>query len=211
MRLIDKVESKMTTDENKLEILRRVENGTLTVEEGSDLIAIIEGRVDEPESVEPMPPMTPIEKHEASGCWKAGWSMFLVGGAILSGFSAYWIYQGYQNKGFGWGFWLSWIPMLIGIGLMIFGWALLESPWMHVRVRAKDQTKFANIIFSMPVPFNIAKWVMQNFGHYMPNEVKGYDILEIIDQAEVSIKNGEPFQVQVDDDEDGSKVEIFIN
>ncbi len=204
----------MTTDEKKLEILRKVENGSLTIEEGSDLIAMIdneEARQAEPEILDPLPPMEPMEKHEASGCWKAAWSMILVGGAILSAFSAYWIYQGFANHGFGWGFWLSWIPLLIGIALMIVGWALMESPWMHVKIQSKDQHKPGTYVFSMPVPFNIARWVMNNFGHYMPNNVRSDEVLEILDQAEVSIKNGEPFNVQVDDDEDGSRIDIIIN
>lgn len=203
----------MTIDENKLEILRKVENGTLSIEEGADLIGMLEKGKGDPEQGQsvPVPPMAPIEKHEASGCWKAAWSMFLVGGAILAGFSAYWIYQGYTNNGFGWGFWLSWIPMVIGIGLMIFGWALMESPWMHVRVHSKEEGKKYTFIFSMPVPFNMARWVMEKFGQYMPEEVKSQEILNMLDQAENSIKNGEPFQVQVDDEKDGTKVDIFIN
>lgn len=203
----------MTTDENKLEILRKVENGTLSIEEGADLIGILEKGKSEPEQRQAayVPPMEPIEKHEASGCWKAAWSMFLVGGAILAGFSAYWIFQGYSNNGFGWGFWLSWIPMLIGIGLMIFGWALMESPWMHVRIHSKEEGKKYSFVFSMPVPFNMARWVMEKFGQYMPEEAKSQEILNVLDQAEISIKNGEPFQVQVDDEKDGTKVDIFIN
>ncbi|EKD88292.1 MAG: hypothetical protein ACD_34C00628G0001, partial [uncultured bacterium] len=111
----------------------------------------------------------------------------------------------------GWGFWLSWIPLLIGLGLMFFGWALMESPWMHVKVHSNEIGKKYNFIFSMPVPFNIGRWVMNNFGQYMPDEVKSQEILNVLDQAEASIKNGEPFQVQVDDDKDGTKVDIFIN
>jgi hypothetical protein len=207
---------KMTLDENKLEILRKVENGTLSVEEGSDLIGMLERTkpapdLQQPSTVTPEEPSDRLQKHEASGCWKAAWSMFLVGGAILSGFSAYWIFQGYQNHGLSWGFWLSWIPMIIGIALMIFGWALMESPWMNVSIHSKKEGRNFTFIFSVPVPFNIARWVMEKFGQYMPDEVKSQEILNILDQAEASIKKGEPFQVQVDDDKDGSKVDISIN
>jgi hypothetical protein len=209
---------KMTTEENKLEILRKVENGSLTIEEGADLIGMLENAKPEPEqqsapgsSYGSLGSRNAAEKHEVSGCWKAAWSMFLVGGAILAGFSAYWIYQGYTNHGFGWGFWLSWIPMVIGIGLMFFGWALMESPWMHVKIHSKDENKDHNFIFSMPVPFNIARWIMQKFGHYMPDEVRSHEVLNVLDQAEASINNGELFQVQVDDEKDGTKVEIYIN
>ena len=204
----------MTADEQKLEILRKIENGSLSIEEGSELIANLEtNEASQTEAKSPNPSnnMEPIEKHETSGCWKAAWSIFLVGGAVLTGFSAYWVYQGYKNHGFGWGFWLSWIPMAIGICLMLFGWALMESPWMHVRVRDKYNQRLSAFVFSMPVPFNIARWVINTFGQYMPPEVNSQEIHEILDQAEASIRRGEPFRVQVDDQKEGSKVDISIN
>ena len=206
----------MTSEENKLEILRKVEDGTLSVEEGSDLLGILEQSEKDQrssESVDPsvVPPTQPEPKHEVSGCWKAFWSMFLVVGAILTGFSAYWITLGYERHGFGWGFWLSWIPLLIGVGLSIFGWALMISPWMHVRVKSKESGRNQVFIFSMPVPFNIAHWVVDHFGRYFPENVNPAEILNILNQAELSIQKGEPFQVQVEDDHENSQVDISIN
>ena len=94
---------------------------------------------------------------------------------------------------------------------MIFGWALMDSPWMHVRIHSEKSGNMGIFVFSMPVPFNMARWVMRNFGQYMPEEVKSQGILNVLDEAETSIKKGEPFQVQLDDDKDGSKVDIFID
>jgi hypothetical protein len=204
----------MTVDENKLEILKKVENGTLSIQEGADLIGILERAEKEhgDPQVEPaIPPMEPMKKVEPSGCWRTFWSMFLVLGAILTSFSAFWLYKGYTNKGFGWGFWLSWIPMILGVVLLVFGWALLESPWMHVKLHSRTETKKVDFIFSMPVPFNIARWFFENFGQYMPEKLNRDEALEILNQAENAVKNGEPFQVQVDAEKDGSKVEVFIN
>jgi hypothetical protein len=156
------------------------------------------------------PPMAPLEKPRTAGCWKAAWSMILLGGALLTAFSAFWVYQGYKNNGFGWGFWLSWIPMTLGVLITIAGWGLLESPWLHVRVHSKEDQKAVNIVFSMPVPLRFARWIFHTFGGMMPAEVKDKGIEEMLDAMEISIKNGEPFHVQVDDDEDNSKVEVLI-
>jgi hypothetical protein len=117
----------MTSDESKLEILKKVEDGTLSVEEGSDLLGILDQAETSHTSTEydDLPPSAdtpPIhEKAVISGCWKAAWSMILVGGAVLTAFSAFWIYQGYQKAGFGWGFFLSWIPFAIGVLFTILG------------------------------------------------------------------------------------------
>jgi len=99
----------------------------------------------------------------------------------------------------------------MGVGLMIFGWALMESPWMHVRVNQEDAKNRGVFVFSIPVPFNMARWIFRTFGSYMPQEVKAEEVLEILDQAESSIRKGNPFQVQVEDDKCGSRVDVFIN
>jgi hypothetical protein len=209
-------EGMMTKDESKLEILKKVEDGTLTIEEGSDLLGILEKgdpKQSQPVVIHPdraLPPMDPMEKPTAAGCWKAGWSLILLAGAVLTGFSAYWVYQGYKNNGFGWGFWLSWIPMALGVLIMIAGWGLLESPWMHVRVHSKGESKRVNIVFSMPIPLRFVRWIFRTFGGMMPAEVKDKGIEEMLDAMETSIKNGDPFHVQVDDDGEDSKVEVFI-
>ena len=93
---------------------------------------------------------------------------------------------------------------------MVGGWILLESPWMHVRIHSKEEKKDVNIVLSMPIPFGLARWVFKTFGSSMPEEVRNKGIPELLDDIEVSLKNGEPFHVQVDDKDDGSKVEVFM-
>jgi len=208
----------MTSDESKLEILRKVEDGTLSVDEGSDLIGILEAAKAasrEPEfiqpPIEPEEPKIQPEAPKVSGCWKAAWSMILLGGAVLTAFSAYWVYQGYQNAGLGWGFWLSWIPFTIGVFVMIFGWILLESPWLHVRIKTRDAGRLQKIVLSIPLPIRMVSWVFKTFGQYMPPEVREKGVEEILEEIDRSLKRGEPFQVEVDDKEDGDQVFVSIS
>jgi hypothetical protein len=205
------VENKMTTEEQKLEILKKVEQGTVSVEEGSDLLGKLESS-EEPKTTEDHAEKT-NKKVEASGCWRAAWSIFLVIGALLSGFSGYWMSLGYKNHGLGWGFWLSWIPMIVGLVIIVFGWALMDSPWINVHVRTKnnENSKDYIFIFSMPVPFNLARWTVDHFGQYFSDKVKPEEILEVINQAEESIRKGDPFHIEVDETKDGSHVDVSIN
>lgn len=207
----------MTTDENKLEILKKVEDGTLSVEEGADLIGILERarRSVQPQVDEPIPPMEQVvpdvpQSPRVSGCWKAAWSMILLGGAVLTAFSAYWMYQGFDKAGLGWGFWLSWIPFLIGLVIIMFGWILMDSPWLHLRIQSRGDDKTKNIVFSIPLPLKLASWVFRHFGQYMPREVQGKDMEGMLEEIEASLKRGEPFQVEVDND-DGDKVYVNIS
>jgi len=208
----------MTSDESKLEILRKVEDGTLTPAEGSDLIGILDAAsaVDsEPEFMQPPletgKPETSEAAPKVSGCWKAAWSMILLGGAVLTAFSAYWIYQGYQKAGLGWGFWLSWIPFAIGVLIMVFGGILMESPWLHLRIKTREAGRLQKIVLSIPLPLRLVSWAVKNFGHYMPAEVKGKDVEEMLLEIDQVLKHGEPFQVEVDDKEDGDQVFIYIS
>lgn len=56
----------------------------------------------------------------------------------------------------------------------------------------------------------LAKWVFQNFNQYMPVEVRDKGIPEMLDQIERSMRDGDPFIIQVDDEKDGSHVEISM-
>lgn len=208
----------MTSDESRLEILKKVADGTLSIEEGSDLIGILDrakestqeytdeqepGVIFRPEVIADNPP-------KISGWWKALWSMILVGGAVLTGFSAFWAYRGYQRAGLGWGFWLSWLPFILGILIMLFGWILMESPWLHLNVIENNTGRPHKIAFTFPLPLKLAGWIFKTFGKYMPDEVKDKGIEELLDEIENSLKRGEPFQIDVDDKEDGDQVHIQI-
>ena len=66
----------MTTEDKKLEILRKVEDGSLTVEEAAARIADLETaeiHTTQEGGAEVSPSEGSNLKHETSGCWKAAW------------------------------------------------------------------------------------------------------------------------------------------
>lgn len=207
----------MTSNESRLEILKRVQDGVLTAEEGSDLIGILDRAREvpsEPEIVEPVQTLNQVEPPpvpSVSGWWKALWSLFLIGGAVLTGFSAFWAYRGYEKAGLGWGFWLSWIPFIIGVLLMIFGWVLIDSPWLHLKVLTSNDEKPSKINITFPLPLRLFSWGSKTFGRFMPAELREKGIDELLIEVEQSLKRGEPFQIEVDDKDDGDQVFITIS
>lgn len=208
----------MTSDESKLEILKKVEDGTLSVEEGADLLGILDQAESSGSSAEfinvPPPADTPPfhEKAVISGCWKAAWSMILVGGAVLTAFSAFWIYQGYQKAGFGWGFFLSWIPFVIGVLFTILGWILMESPWMQIKVREQSAKSRTNINIAVPVPIKLVSWLVRNFEQYMPAEIREKGIDEMVGEIEQAFARGESLVVDVDDRGEGDeRVDVYFS
>lgn len=206
----------MTSDQSRFEILKSVEDGTLTAEEGSDLIGILDrGREAAPEAevLDPIEPMNDADgsgSPRVSGWWKALWSLILLGGATLTGFSALWAYRGYERAGLGWGFWLSWIPFILGLLLMVFGSILLDSPWMHIKVDTKKEGKAQKINIAIPVPLKLISWGIKTFGRHMPVDLKEKGLEDVLSEVETAMKRGEPFQIEVDDKEDGDQVYITI-
>ena len=207
----------MTDDESRLEILRRVENGILTVEEGSDLIGILDfsnGRVDREEN--DSNPKGEVYSHDdiatpqVSNWCKALWSLILFGGATLTGFSAYWAYQGFQKAGLGWGFWLSWIPFVLGVGIMVLGAALFDSPWLYLKVVSHDTGKPIKISFAIPLPIKLAAWVFKTFHSRLPASMQEMNLNDLMVEVENTLKRGEPFQIVVDDEESADEVILLI-
>ncbi len=204
----------------KIEILNRVASGALSVEEGNRLLAELdahgsapsEGRapdvslpLDTPEVILP-PETSDLDSHELERmkAWKRwNWiplTLFL----ILTGFAGLWIYQSYRSGGFGWGFWLSWIPFLIGV-LGIY--AFWNMKWVHVRVRERKAGRTQRVSISIPLPLGVLPWVFQTFGCYMPSKVREHQ--ESILMINDALKSDEPIHIQVSEDED-EEVEVFI-
>jgi hypothetical protein len=205
----------MTSDESKFEILKKVQEGVLSPQEGADLLGILDGNLRNPEPVndpvvESSIPYNKTEKPEVAWYWKAAWSSVLWIGVALTVLSAYWMFNGYEAAGLGWGFFLSWIPLAIGILLIVAGARQFQAHWMFVKVNTSGHEGPQKIEISMPLPLNFAAWVFKNFGQYMPEEVRDKHVDEMLVEIEKSIQNDEVFQVNVDDDKNGDKVEVFI-
>lgn len=204
----------------KIEILNRVARGELSVEEGNRLLAELEAeqpaqpevlmpdyaqQAEAPEemSSQATPELNPREQERIRAWQRWNWvplALFI----ILTGFAALWIYQGYRASGFGWSFWLSWIPFLIGV---LGVYAFWNVKWVHVRVREKKGDRVEKISISLPLPLGILPWIFNTFGHYMPAEVRSQrDSVEMINEV---LKGDEPIHIHVTEKDD-EEVEVFI-
>ena len=119
---------------------------------------------------------------------------------------AWWMSTSYQNAG-GVNFWFfcAWVPMLIGLLLMGLAWGSRSGPWIHVRVRGPKE----RVAVSIPAPLGLTGWVLNNFGHHIPH-LERTSVDEIISALEQSHKANAPLYVQVDEGDDGERVEVFI-
>lgn len=208
-------------DSNRLEILQKIESGEVTPEDGlRQLNAIEDARpttgqefsnsATDPEVmvISPAHPdagsMPDADAPDYGRFRIISWALF---GAflLLTLISANWMIQGWQLRPYGWGFWLSWIPFVIGVLGMATS---LNTRWLHIRVSEMENGKRKNIRISLPLPLGLVSWFFKMNPSWLPQGMRNQNIGETLSEVNQSISRNEPFFIEVD--EEDQHVEIYI-
>jgi hypothetical protein len=207
----------MTTDLQRIEILKKVEKGELSIEVAARLLGEVDQQIYQQIDITPVsliegPEINDEPSREIHK--KPEWAfVFWLGplmlGIILTSFSSAWLYESYQVFGLGFRFWLTWIPFLIGVFLIYLGWTLQRARWIHIHIRQPKGESPERIVLGFPLPFRFLGIVFHMFQHKMPPSARNTDIIGMINAVDDNIKNDDPIYVHVDD-KDGTKVEIYI-
>ena len=210
-------------DKAERKILDMVERGQISAEEGLRLInAMGSDRKTHQDStsahldvvhpsgedvLKPSQPKISEEELARMKRLKRWWVLPFSIGLLITTLGAIWMYMGYTASGFGWGFWLSWIPFLLGIFIVGVSFQTSRSVWLHVRIRQKPGVKPQQIAISLPLPVTLSRWFLSVFGNRIPGlrEQPLDEYSEILE----NISPDEPFYVHVNDDL-GDEVEVFI-
>ena len=214
------------TNEVERKVLDMVAGGQISAEEGLRLINAMNGRkeaatdvlavqdvtalgdqVGSQEELAPEIPQIPEEELKRMERLKRWWFLPFGLGLIITILGAIWMYMGYMAKGFGFGFWLAWIPFLLGIFVLAVSYQSSKSVWLHVRIKQKPGEKPERISISLPLPLSLTRWVISTFGDRIPG-MKDQPIEEYT-QILRDISPDAPFYVHVDEG-DGEEVEVFI-
>jgi len=220
----------MTDDIARKKIFDMIENGDITADEGLRLLKALQS-ADENETSSASPLISESldslessdtfdaesERHFASSSEevqdmqfshvKRWWVLPFGIGLFMTIMGAIWMYLGYEAKGFAWGFWLSWLPFILGAVIMVLSGLSSKAKWFHVRIREKHGENKVRISLSFPLPLKPTRWFLKTFGDRIP-KTKGIPIDSIIDVIDNTVVGGEPFYVHVDDEDD--EVEVFI-
>jgi hypothetical protein len=198
---------------DQMSILNRIESGEISPEEG---IRLLQSEIEGIEIIDPpskrerinddFPRETPPRiSEEEMNKWKNWWTYPLYFGIGVTVLSAYWMNSAYQNSGYGFWFFCSWLPLLVGVALMALSWHSQGGTWLHVRVNSKRQ----RVAISLPLPLGLTAFIFRNFGHLIPH-MNNTSLDEIIVALKETTESGSPFHVHVDEGEDGEQVEVFI-
>jgi hypothetical protein len=196
-------------ENERLEILKMLEAGQIDAQEAASLLAALgesQAAEDAAEAVaEGLPPdREPPEPMETR--WARFWIYpMMAGGAILL-LGALVVGLVFLAGG-AWGWLLCGWPLLL-LGLLIFVLALWSrsATWMHLRISEQGRRKMA---FSFPVPLGLAAWAVRIAQPFVP-QLQDTGVDEVILAVRDSASRGEPLFIDVQDDEDGERVELYI-
>lgn len=217
----------MTLEESKMEILKKVESGTLTVEEGADLLAILDGGSMAQPKTDPEP-MTEVLQGSAESPfsgegsregrstavpagWKSLWSIPMFLGILFMGLSGWWLFASYGRSGLGVGFWFAFFFLALSTGLVILGWRLIAGRWLVLNITEQKEDRTDKVKIWVPLPLHFVDWAMRNFGQHMPEKVREKDYLSILKDLDQSVPDGEPFQVDIDENDFKGEKTVEIN
>jgi hypothetical protein len=211
------------TDSERQQILKMIEDGKISAEDGLKLMQALGDEPDD-ESVlelpdgEPVPSFVTEPGGEAESGKKANsdferklnrlrnlWTIPLWIGVAITVAGAYWMYASMQSAGFGFWFYCSWLPFLLGVLVVALAFSSRASRWIYVDVKQKPGETPQRIVIAFPL--SLVSWVMAFVKGKIPEREHGA-VNEVMDAVFTSTQSTEPLLVDVD--EDGEHVQVYI-
>jgi len=141
--------------------------------------------------------------------WRRWWVIPLWIGAgvtVLGGVLMYWAMQA---SGMGFWFVCAGLPFALGVIILALAVQTRTSPWLHLRIQQAPGERPERIAFSFPILVRPMAWFLRTFGRFIP-KLDRTSLDEVILAIGETTSPDNPIYIQVDDDEDGEKVEIYI-
>ena len=186
----------MSVSEERAKILEMVAGGKITADEAARLLAAL--------SDEEGGPAPPVELPRFGSLWLipmyAGLALFVCGALA--------IFPLYTASGS----WLlavcGWPLFVIGLLAMIAAYASRRSRWVHVRVTNADGSK-RNVKLSFPLPLRLSAWALRVGSRFAP-KLKDTSLDEMIVALAEGLKGDQPLYVDVQQGDDGERVQVYI-
>jgi uncharacterized integral membrane protein len=137
-------------------------------------------------------------------------SAFLWIGIIFTVLSAWVMFAIQQNAGINFWFYCLGMPLFLGILLTVLGAGSRTSRWLYVNVdRSQAEDWPRNITIAFPLPLGLVGWFLKNFGSHIQG-LKKTSVDDVINAIAMAKSITEPLIINVDDSDDGERVQVFI-
>jgi hypothetical protein len=131
-------------------------------------------------------------------------------GVVFTILSAWGMYSIQQNAGYNFWFFCLGMPLFLGILLIALGAGGGSSRWLYVNVdRTRAQDWPQNITIALPLPLGLVGWFLKNFGAHIEG-LRKTTLDEVLQAIAMTKSIREPLIVNVDDGEDGERVQVYI-
>ena len=209
------------SSEERRKILQMVADGKISAEEAATLMRALEDEAETPSAESALIEGGPGfggERSEAPELdevrRRAGRfsGAFLWIGILFTVFSAWALFGIQQNAGLNFWFYCMTMPLVLGIMLIALGAKSKTSRWLYVNVdrsQAKDDDGPRHISLAFPLPLSFVSWFIRTFGSRIEN-LKDKNLDAVADVIMMAKDMTEPLVVHVDDDDDGTKIQVFI-
>jgi hypothetical protein len=124
-------------------------------------------------------------------------------------FSAYGMYAIQQAHGMNFWFFLLILPLLLGVLTIVAAADSRQARWIYVDVQQKPGDHPERIFLGFPLPLKLATWFLRTFGPIIPSLEK-INLDAVLLAIETGISDEEPLLVDVEEDEEGHRVQVYI-
>ncbi|HEY5159137.1 MAG TPA: hypothetical protein VII93_14340 [Anaerolineales bacterium] len=222
------------TDKERNQVLKMIESGTITPEEGLHLMEALDQSPAEEEGIaEPMEtgPESRTESETGTDLSKTRaeessfetdprisrvksaarrlWQIPLWIGIVITVVSATGMYAIMHGPGMNFWFYFLALPLLLGVAIVAAAVGSRKARWIFVNVQQKPGEKPAHIFLGFPLPLKLAAWFLRNFGHRIP-DLKKTNVEDVIEVMETGFTGNSPLIVHVDEGDDGERVQVYI-
>ena len=204
------------SSEERRKILQMVSDGKISAEDAAKLMRALDEPADEEiEVIEagtgPRSRVNETPEFEEVRKRAMRWAMTpLWAGVFVTILSAWGMYTVQQNAGYNFWFFCLSMPLFFGILLVVLGAGGMGARWIYVnvdRTQAHDWPK--NITIALPLPLGLVSWFLKNFGTRIEG-LKKTSVDEVVQAIAMTKSIREPLIVNVDDGDDGERVQVFI-
>jgi hypothetical protein len=227
-------EEDVMTDQEREQVLKMIENGTISPEDGLKLMRTLAQSPAEDEATtgptETEAGSAPRAAAEINGndaqteesrfetdpriarvksAVRRLWQIPLWIGVLITILSAWGMYSLVQAAKLNFWFYFLSAPLLLGVLVIVAAIGSRNARWIFVDVHQKPGEKPARIFLGFPLPLKLAAWFLRTFGHYIP-DLKKTNVDEVIQMVETGFTGREPLVVNVDEGEEGERVQVYI-
>ncbi|MGD0750057.1 MAG: hypothetical protein ABSA23_01480 [Anaerolineales bacterium] len=212
------------TDQERNQVLKMIEEGKITPEQGLTLMQALDQQGPDVETVA-IPGAPAGEEPNSTSSAKTPdpdphierlketarrlWQIPLWAGVFITILSALGMYAILRGPGMNFWFYFLLMPLLLGVALTALAAGSRAARWIYVDVHQQPGERPGHIFLGFPLPLKFTAWFLRTFGQCIPN-LQTTNVDEFIQVMESGFSRDEPLIVHVDEGDTGERVQVYI-